>query len=154
MADRALALDRDYRRQVRKAYYLRRDNFAADIGYNNYLEEVEDLVEELVNEQTRAAARAKLDQLRSQWSAQTAENLALHDHERRRREDTIEQEKAEAQQAAQARLEAEQRKAVAAEQARLSLQQEITTDGTTLHNARAELSSRTAAALAALLKSE
>jgi hypothetical protein len=41
-------VDRDYRRQVRKAYYLGREDFAVGsdgtLAYNNYLEEFEDMV--------------------------------------------------------------------------------------------------------------
>ena len=150
MADRAIALDRDNRRLVRKNYYLRRENFDTDLDYNNYLEEVEDLVEDLVNESTRPAARQKLEQLRIQWAAQTAENLTVHDLEVRRREDVIEQERLAAQRAAQERLEAEQRKAVAAEQTRLALQQEVQSGTTSLKEARADMGFQTAAALAKL----
>ena len=150
MSDRAIALDRDYRRQVRRVYYLRRPNFATDREYNDYLEEVEDLVEQLVDEATRPAARTKLDNLRSAYAAQTAANIAAHEAERRQREDRIDQERYEQQQAALERREAEQRAAQAAAQARLALQQGITEGTTTVENARANLRARTAAAVESL----
>ena len=146
--ERALALDRDCRRQVRKVFYLRRPNFDSDRAYNDYLEQVEDLVEQLVEEATRPAARAKLEQLRGQWAAQTADNLAAHDAERRHREDVLEQEREDALQAAQARHDAEQAQLAAAEKARKELQDKIAVGAITVHNAREDLKKAAEAALA------
>lgn len=147
-ADRAIAIDRDWRRQVRRAYYLRATDFDTDRAYNDYLEEVEDLVERLVCEDTRPAARQQLDSLRSTWAAQTARNLAQHDTERRGREEAIEQERAAALQAAQERREAEQRAAEAVARKREALQDRISAGTTSATMARADLRAHAAEAAA------
>ena len=64
--DTSLDLERDFRREVRKAYYRREEDFikegqsgeAALRAYNDYLEEVEDLIEKLLDKRTRAEAQA------------------------------------------------------------------------------------------------
>jgi flagellar biosynthesis GTPase FlhF len=140
MVDRSIEIDRDFRRQVRRAYYLRETDFGTSKEYNDYLEDVEDLIEQLVCEETRPAARARLDQLRNQWAAQTARNQSQHDSERRRREEAIEQERQAQQRAAMERREAEQREKGAAQDRRNALQQEISAGTTTVSEARVELS--------------
>ena len=57
-SNRSIEVDRDFRRQVRRAYYLTRDDFESESLYNDYLEGVEDLIDSLINEETRPAARA------------------------------------------------------------------------------------------------
>ena len=140
-----IALDRRWRREVRSVDYRRRSNFASDREYNDYLEEVEDLVEQLVDESTRPAARTKLDNLRGVYAAETLANRMAHDEERRQREDAIDQERYDQQQAALERREAEERAAQAAAKAKRDLQQGITAGTTTVENARANLAARTAA---------
>ena len=89
MAADAAAQELDWRRQVRKAYYLREENFPGDLEkYNDYLEEVEDLIEQLMNERTRAEGKARLEKLRLQQlpdgrraAEATTYNLALLDEE-------------------------------------------------------------------------
>ena len=66
---------------MRRAWYLRRHDFESDQEYNDYLEQVEDLVDALVNESTRPAARQQLDQLKAKYAAQTAHNLRQHETE-------------------------------------------------------------------------
>ena len=128
-AGNELAEDRKWRRQVRKAYYLRRPNFDSTPQYDDYLEEFEVLVEELVGESTRPQAKERLDRLREQWGRETAENHTQHDAEVRKREQAIEQERTAAEEARAERQEAQQRAAEAAEQARLERQNKIS-DGT------------------------
>lgn len=41
MSERAIEVDRDWRKQVRKAWYLRPHNFESEREYNDYLEDVE-----------------------------------------------------------------------------------------------------------------
>ena len=64
-----LELERDYRRQVRRAYYKREEDFASLKEYNDYLEEVEDIVEGLLNEATRKDTRERLEKLAASAAA-------------------------------------------------------------------------------------
>ena len=91
--ERAIDEDRVWRSQVRKAWYLRRHNFETTPNYNDYLEQVEDLVDELVSKQTREEGKKRLEELRKQFSAETAHNIGQHDAERRQREEKLEQER-------------------------------------------------------------
>ena len=143
--DRVLEFDRDYRRQVRRAYYLLPEDFASAREYNDYLEEFEDLVEEFINEETRPMARQKLDRLRLQWATQTARNLATYDGARMQRADAIEHDRL-----AQARAAQERRLAEAEEQRlkvekRNALQQGISAGKTSVEQARADLRAHAAA---------
>ena len=137
-AGNELAEDRKWRRQVRKAYYLRRPNFDTTPQYDDYLEEFEVLVEELVGESTRPQAKERLDRLREQWGRETAENHTQHDAEVRKREQAIEQERTAAEEARAERQEAQQRAAEAAEQARLERQNKISDGTMTVQAARDE----------------
>ena len=76
--ERAIDEDRVWRSQVRKAWYLRRHNFETTPNYNDYLEQVEDLVDELVSKQTREEGKKRLEELK-QFSAETAHNIGQHD---------------------------------------------------------------------------
>jgi hypothetical protein len=143
--DRVLEFDRDYRRQVRRAYYLLPEDFASAREYNDYLEEFEDLVEEFIKEETRPMARQKLDRLRIQWATQTARNLATYDGARMQRADAIEHDRL-----AQARAAQERRLAEAEEQRlkvekRNALQQGISAGKTSVEQARADLRAHAAA---------
>lgn len=105
--ERLVELDRDYRRQVRRAYYLREEDFEPDCGpdqtiirsaldkYNDYLEEVEELIEQLINEETRNDARKRLDKCASVVREKTAKNRAKLDHDRKDMADLIQREKEE-----------------------------------------------------------
>ena len=137
-AGNELAEDRKWRRQVRKAYYLRRPNFDTTPQYDDYLEEFEVLAEELVGESTRPQAKERLDRLREQWGRETAENHTQHDAEVRKREQAIEQERTAAEEARAERQEAQQRAAEAAEQARLERQNKISDGTMTVQAARDE----------------
>ena len=44
-----LEIERDYRKQVRKLYYKRESDFTSLRAYNDYLEEFESLVEQLID---------------------------------------------------------------------------------------------------------
>ena len=88
-AARALETERDYRKQVRKAYYMREEDFATLQEYNDYLEEVEDIVYELLHEETRNAGRAKLDARRVASSEITARNRAKLDADKRALSESI-----------------------------------------------------------------
>ena len=149
MEHRSIELDRDYRRQVRKAYYLCAEDFVSEREYNDYLEEVEDLVEELVNEQTRPAARRRLDELRAKWSVKTSENLAKYDQAKMQREDAIEREHAEQQRAAQARQEAKEAEERLKMEKRNALHQGISAGRTSVQQARADMRSASTDAHAA-----
>ena len=143
--DRVLEFDRDYRRQVRRAYYLLPEDFASAREYNDYLEEFEDLVEEFIKEETRPMARQKLDRLRIQWATQTARNLATYDGARMQRADAIEHDRL-----AQARAAQERRLAEAEEQRlkvekRNALQQGISAGKTSVEQACADLRAHAAA---------
>ena len=81
--ERAIDEDRVWRSQVRKAWYLRRHNFETTPNYNDYLEQVEDLVDELVSKQTREEGKKRLEELRKQFSAETAHNIGQHDAEQK-----------------------------------------------------------------------
>ena len=148
MAARNISVDREWRRQVRRAYYLRAEDFVTEREYNDYLEEVEDIIERLIQESTRPAARRRLDELRAKFSAQTARNLAQHDAERRQREDAIARERDEAAQAKQARLDAEVAAKAAKDQQRIALQEDIRRGTKSVAVARAELRASAAAATA------
>jgi len=146
MAAFSIELDRDYRRRVRKSYYLRRENFETDRGFDDYLEQVEELVEDLINEKTRPKAQAKLNELSIKHAQQTAENRSRYDTDVQKREAFIERERAEAAQAAQERREAEQRAIEAAKAKRDALQQSISAGTKTVAEARTDLRSHAAAA--------
>ena len=88
-AARALETERDYRKQVRKAYYMREEDFATLREYNDYLEEVEDIVYELLHEETRNAGRAKLDARRVASSEVTARNRAKLEADKRALSESI-----------------------------------------------------------------
>jgi CDK-activating kinase assembly factor MAT1 len=136
--ERWLAQERDYRRQVNKAYYRREEDFQDLNAYNDYLEEVEEIIEGLVNEKTRPAARARLDKLRAADPALTARNRALFDEDRVALSVAVEREKREAQQRAQQRL--QQAQSQAEEQARVkaALEDEVA-GGKSVTEAQAEL---------------
>ena len=88
-AARALETERDYRKQVRKAYYMREEDFATLREYNDYLEEVEDIVYALLHEETRNAGRAKLDARRVASSEVTARNRAKLEADKRALSESI-----------------------------------------------------------------
>ena len=88
-AARALETERDYRKQVRKAYYMREEDFATLREYNDYLEEVEDIVFALLHEETRNAGRAKLDARRVASSEVTARNRAKLEADKRALSESI-----------------------------------------------------------------
>ena len=52
-----LEIERDYRKQVRKLYYKRESDFTSLRAYNDYLEEFESLVEQLIDKGTREATQ-------------------------------------------------------------------------------------------------
>jgi len=143
--ERWLALDRDYRRQVRKVYYRREEDFATLDAYNDYLEEVEEVIEGLINEKTRPAARARLDKLKAGDPTLTARNRGRLDEDRNAMSEAVEREKREAQQRAQQRLHEAQ--AAAEEEARVKavLQDEVA-GGKSVAEAQADLLRRRAAA--------
>ena len=88
-AARTLETERDYRKQVRKAYYMREEDFATLREYNDYLEEVEDIVFALLHEETRNAGRAKLDARRVASSEVTARNRAKLEADKRALSESI-----------------------------------------------------------------
>ena len=137
---RQIEVDRNYRKQVRRAWYLRRHDFESDQEYNDYLEQVEDLVDALVNERTRPAARQQLDQLKAKYAAQTAHNLRQHETEWEQRDNQLEQERQAKLAAAQERLEAEARAVADLAKQRLALQDGIQAGTTTVSMARENLS--------------
>ena len=76
-----LEIERDYRKQVRKLYYKRESDFTSLRAYNDYLEEFESLVEQLIDKGTREAGNARLAELRASDEAArlTAQNLMKFD---------------------------------------------------------------------------
>ena len=88
-AARALDTERDYRKQVRKAYYKREEDFETLREYNDYLEEVEDIVFLLLNEDTRVSGQAKLDARRVASSETTARNRAKLEADKRALSESI-----------------------------------------------------------------
>lgn len=106
----------------------------------------QDLVGQLISDTERPAARVRLDQLRTKWSAETAANLGTHENEWRQRDNSLEQERVAKLQAAQARREAEERNAETLKQQRVALQEGIQAGTTTLNLARANLQAQAAAA--------
>lgn len=143
--ERWLALERDYRRQVNKVYYRRESDFDTLKAYNDYLEEVEEIVEGLVNEKTRPAARAKLDKLKAADPALTARNRALFEEERMAMSLGVERERREAQQRAQQRLHQAQTEAEEQARVKAALQDEVAA-GKSVSEAQAELLQRPALA--------
>jgi len=150
--DRWLAQYSDYRRQVRKAYYRREEDFVSLRSYNDYLEEVEDLVMQLLEPCTRDAAKAKLDKLRATDAALTARNRSRFDEERRKLTERIAQEQYEQHQQLQQRIRAEQ--AAAEEQARskAELQDKVAAGKASASEMKVELRKREAAASSLALK--
>mmetsp|Transcript_17814 Transcript_17814/g.40824 ORF Transcript_17814/g.40824 Transcript_17814/m.40824 type:complete len:245 (-) Transcript_17814:504-1238(-) len=82
-SDAFLDMERSFRREVRKAYYRREADFLSLDAYNDYLEEVETLIMEMLSERTRAAAQARLRKLSKDDRELTARNRALFDDDRR-----------------------------------------------------------------------
>jgi len=146
--ERWLALERDYRRQVRKAYYRREEDFATLVQYNDYLEEVEEIVAGLVDEKQRPATRARLDKLRAADPSLTAHNRARLDEDRNAMSAAVEAERREAQQRAAQRLQEAKEAAEEEARAKAELQDEVAA-GKTVADAQAELERRRAAAPAA-----
>ncbi|EOD05269.1 hypothetical protein EMIHUDRAFT_198892 [Emiliania huxleyi CCMP1516] len=123
--ERWLALERDYRRQVRKAYYRREEDFATLVQYNDYLEEVEEIVAGLVDEKQRPATRARLDKLRAADPSLTAHNRARLDEDRNAMSAAVEAERREAQQRAAQRLQEAKEAAEEEARAKAELQDEV-----------------------------
>uniref|UniRef100_A0A7S0L1E5 MAT1 centre domain-containing protein n=1 Tax=Coccolithus braarudii TaxID=221442 RepID=A0A7S0L1E5_9EUKA len=115
--DASLELERSFRRDVRKAYYRREADFATLLEYNDYLEEVEDLIVRLLDERTRADTQTKLRELGKLERELTARNRALFDEDRRRLEERAYLDSDETKRRAEARARAEQE--AAEEQARV-----------------------------------
>ena len=129
-AARRLDTERDYRKQVRRAYYKREEDFETLREYNDYLEEVEDIVEALLCEETRVAGRAQLDALRVASSETTARNRAKLEAEKRVLSDRIASQAHEAQQRAEDR-QADQHAAVAQQRTQQREMQDQIAEGRT-----------------------
>ncbi len=136
--ERWLAQERDYRRQVRQSYYKREDDFESLEAYNDYLEDVEQLVANLIEPKTRADARKKLDQLRAENAEQTARNHKLLDAELRAVELRLANEKSQKLERAQARMRAEKEAEEKRVRIKATLQDKVS-HGTAVADARAEL---------------
>ena len=93
--DRYVAFERDYRRQVKKAYYLREEDFATLQEYNDYLEEVEDIIEKLMNEETREETRRRLGELSRAAKDKTFVNHRRLQADREGMEEAIKREREE-----------------------------------------------------------
>ena len=72
-----LEIERDYRKQVRKLYYKRESDFTSLRAYNDYLEEFESLVEQLIDKGTREAGHARLAALRPSDAADREARILL-----------------------------------------------------------------------------
>ena len=105
-----LEIERDYRKQVRKLYYKRESDFTSLRAYNDYLEEFESLVEQLIDKGTREAGNARLAELRASDEAArlTAQNLMKFDAKLREMNERAAEELREQQRRAHERLEVEQ----------------------------------------------
>ena len=139
-----LEIERDYRKQVRKLYYKRESDFTSLRAYNDYLEEFESLVEQLIDKGTREAGNARLAELRASDEAArlTAQNLMKFDAKLREMNERAAEELREQQRRAHERLEVEQ----AAEQEQLQLRNEqqdrVAAGQATASSAQAELAHR------------
>ena len=139
-----LEIERDYRKQVRKLYYKRESDFTSLRAYNDYLEEFESLVEQLIDKGTREAGNARLAELRASDEAAwlTAQNLMKFDAMLREMNERAAEELREQQRRAHERLEVEQ----AAEQEQLQLRNEqqdrVAAGQATASSAQAELAHR------------
>ena len=137
-----LETERDYRRQVRRAYYKREEDFPTLKEYNDYLEEVEDLVGLLLDPKERAKGRAQLDALRVTNNEVTARNRAKLEAEKRAMSDAIATGAQEAQQRAQERRDAEEQAAEQQRAQRQEIQDQIAEGRTSAATAQAELALR------------
>ena len=136
-------IELDWRRQVRKAYYLREENFPGDLNrYNDYLEEVEDIVEGLLNEATRKDTRERLEKLRTASEELTARNRARLEGEKRALSDAIAAQTAEAKDRAAERKAAEQQDLELQRQQRQEMQDSIAQGRTSAATAQAEMALR------------
>ena len=140
--DPKLELERDYRRQVRRAYYKREEDFGSLQEYNDYLEEVEDIVEGLLNEATRKDTRERLEKLRTASEELTARNRARLEGEKRALSDAIAAQAAEAKDRAAERKAAEQQDLEQQRQQRQEMQDSIAQGRTSAATAQAEMALR------------
>ena len=141
-AARALDTERDYRKQVRKAYYKREEDFETLREYNDYLEEVEDIVEALLCEETRVTGRARLDALRVASSETTARNRAKLEADKRVLSDRISAQAHEAQQRAEDRKAETQQAAETQRTEQREMHDQIAEGRTSAATAQAELALR------------
>lgn len=150
--ERFVEVDKDYRRQVRKVYYLREEDFvpvyspggntvakSALDQYNNYLEEVEELIAQLMDEKTRAAARATLQSRAAAAKEKTAINKAKLDSDRKRMAETIQREKEEILEAADRRHREEKMRRAEQLQARNAMEVEVASGKSSVIDAQRKL---------------
>ena len=136
--DKWLTLEREYRRQVKKAYYRREDDFENLQAYNDYLEEVESLIAGLIDDKTRPEARRRLDILRASGNSLTAKNHALFDQDRKAIELKVTLEKRQQAERAQERIRAEEQAAEERMRIKQALQEKVS-HGMNIAHARDEL---------------
>ena len=137
--ERFIEIDRDYRKQVRKVYYMREEDFATMREYNDYLEEVEEIIELLINDETRAAARVRLDKLSKAAKAKSSQNHAKLDADQRAMKDAIIREKEEAEEKAEQRDRAAQAAAEAQRKQQIALIEDVAAGKQTAAHAQLEL---------------
>jgi len=143
MDERSLEVERDYRRQVSKVYYRREEDFESLQAYNDYLEEVEDIIQQLVCEETRSNARQRLDEIRVTAAQQTAHNRLKLDADRRAMADRVRSEIHEKQKMLLQRLQVEQEIAEQKLRERERIQAEVVSGRSTVVAARKILATGT-----------
>lgn len=147
--ERELDRERDFRRRVRRVYYKREDDFATLREYNDYLEEVEDIITALMGDHTRAEAQKRLDALSAESKDVTARNRAKLQGEKDALRDAVAAQAQEAQRLAEARQQAEQRAAEEQRAQKQQMQAQIAEGSKSAASAQAELALRYQEAAAA-----
>jgi len=147
--ERELERERDFRRRVRRVYYKREEDFASLREYNDYLEEVEDIISALMGDHTRADAQRRLDALSAESKDVTARNRAELQKEKDALRDAVAAQAQEAQRLAEARQQAEQRAAEEQLAQKQQMQAQIAEGRTSAASAQAELALRYKEAAAA-----
>mmetsp|Transcript_36537 Transcript_36537/g.90951 ORF Transcript_36537/g.90951 Transcript_36537/m.90951 type:complete len:253 (+) Transcript_36537:42-800(+) len=148
--ERLVERERDFRRQVQKVYYLREEDFDDVLSdgvvvktklqaFNDYLEEVEEIIELLMNEQTRSEGRAKLDAASASVREKTARNKAKLDMDRKAMQEVIQREHEEKMEAAARRQREEKARQLEQLQARAALEAEVAANRSSVLDAQRKL---------------
>ena len=142
---RWLETEKSYRLTVRQHYYLVEEDFATLDEYNDYLEDVEDIIEKLTDEATRAEGRALLDRRKALHAAASARNRAKLQLFRKQMSEAVDQERIQAEQRSLDWMNEERDEKEVRLQQKAALQDQVAA-GKSLEDAQKELKSRETAA--------